>query len=127
MALVSTLSSLSPAPPFLFRTYQLPPGSKPLAAQIGAHAGKPCMTGSCATAAVHLMHAGDRDFGPRLPLMLHPSLPSAGSCKHPVWQAVRASSAASFYLEVSGRAVQADGVRLGEPWLVCSPSQIRPQ
>ncbi|PRW58490.1 phospholipase A I isoform X1 isoform A [Chlorella sorokiniana] len=60
VALVSTLSSLSPAPPFLFRTYQLPPGSEALGAQIGAH---------------------------------------AGSCKHPVWQAVRASSAASFYLE----------------------------
>lgn len=57
---MSTLSSLSPAPPFVFRTYQLPPGSEALAAQIGGH---------------------------------------AGSCKHPVWQAVRASSAASFYLE----------------------------
>lgn len=42
VALVSTLSSLSPAPPFLFRTYQLPHGSEALAAQIGAHAGKPC-------------------------------------------------------------------------------------
>ncbi len=41
VALVSTLSSLSPAPPFLFRTYQLPPGSEALAAQIGAHRGKP--------------------------------------------------------------------------------------
>ena len=40
VALVSTLSSMSPAPPFLFRTYQLPPGSEALAAQIGAHAGK---------------------------------------------------------------------------------------
>lgn len=40
VALVSTLSSLSPA--FLFRTYQLPHGSEALAAQIGAHAGKPC-------------------------------------------------------------------------------------
>ena len=60
VALVSTLSSMSPAPPFVFRNYQLPLASEPLAQQIGAH---------------------------------------AGSCKHPVWQAVRASSAASFYLE----------------------------
>ena len=60
VALVSTLSSMSPAPPFVFRNYQLPPGSEALASRISAH---------------------------------------AGSCKHAVWQAVRASSAASFYLE----------------------------
>ena len=60
VALVSTLASVDPAPPYLFRTYQLPPGSEGLAADICGH---------------------------------------AGSCKHPVWQAVRASSAASFYLE----------------------------
>ena len=60
VALVSTLSSVSPAPPFVFRNYNLPPASEALARQIGAH---------------------------------------AGSCKHPVWQAVRASSAASFFLE----------------------------
>ncbi len=60
VALVSTLASVTPAPPFVFRTYQLPPGSEALADQLGAH---------------------------------------GGSCKHPVWQAVRASSAASFYLE----------------------------
>ncbi|EFN59236.1 hypothetical protein CHLNCDRAFT_138222 [Chlorella variabilis] len=60
IALVSTLSSVSPAPPFVFRNYQLPPGSDTLAQQISGH---------------------------------------AGSCKHAVWQAVRASSAASFYLE----------------------------
>lgn len=43
---------------------------------------------------------------------MHPSVPACssetqaaaigahnGSCRHPVWQAVRASSAASFYLE----------------------------
>ena len=60
VALVSTLSSMSPAPPFVFRNYQLPLASEALAGEIGAH---------------------------------------AGSCKHPVWQAVRASSAASFYLE----------------------------
>ncbi|KAL4853631.1 Phospholipase A I [Chlorella vulgaris] len=60
VALVSTLSSITPAPPFVFRNYQLPPGSAALAASISAH---------------------------------------GGSCKHPVWQAVRASSAASFYME----------------------------
>ncbi|KAL4431288.1 hypothetical protein ABPG75_006544 [Micractinium tetrahymenae] len=60
VALVSTLASVTPAPPFVFRSYQLPPGSEALADQLGAH---------------------------------------GGSCKHPVWQAVRASSAASFYLE----------------------------
>lgn len=60
VALVSTLSSITPAPPFVFRNYQLPPGAAALAASISAH---------------------------------------GGSCKHPVWQAVRASSAASFYME----------------------------
>lgn len=60
VALVSTLASVTPAPPFVFRSYQPPPGSEALADQMGAH---------------------------------------GGSCKHPVWQAVRASSAASFYLE----------------------------
>jgi hypothetical protein len=60
VALVSTLASISPAPPFVFRNYQFPAGSEEAAQQISAH---------------------------------------NGSCKHAVWQAVRASSAASFYLE----------------------------
>jgi hypothetical protein len=58
----ATESSVSPARPFVFRTYEFPPG--------------PEAAGRAASLALH-----------------------AGSSKHRVWQAVRASSAAPYYLD----------------------------
>ena len=60
IALVSTLASLTPAAPFVFRNYEFPVAAAPLLAQAPAH---------------------------------------RGSAKHEVWQAVRASSAATYYLD----------------------------
>lgn len=60
VAVVSTLTSVSPATPFLFRNYELPLEAESRARRIGA---------------------------------------SSGSSKHLVWQTIRASSAAPYYLD----------------------------
>ncbi|GMI72521.1 hypothetical protein like AT1G61850 [Hibiscus trionum] len=59
--LVSTLASVTPAQPFVFRNYQYPVGT------------------------------------PEAPLAMSES--SVGSCKHLLWQSLRASCAAPYYLE----------------------------
>ncbi len=60
VALVSTLTSVSPAQPYLFRTYELPPGADAAASQIAA---------------------------------------CGGTSRVSVWQAVRASASAPYYLD----------------------------
>ncbi|KAI3870576.1 hypothetical protein MKX03_022769 [Papaver bracteatum] len=73
---VSTLVSVSPAQPFLFRNYQYPAGiqERPF--------GTTEMTSGSAVAADGTKHCA-----------------FLGSCKHHIWQAIRASSAAPYYLD----------------------------
>ncbi|KAI3972379.1 hypothetical protein MKW92_046154 [Papaver armeniacum] len=73
---VSTLVSVSPAQPFLFRNYQYPAGiqERPF--------GTTEITSGSAVAADGTKHCA-----------------FLGSCKHHIWQAIRASSAAPYYLD----------------------------
>ncbi|KAM2707623.1 hypothetical protein EV1_036581 [Malus domestica] len=75
---VSTLVSVMPAQPFLFRNYQYPAGTLevPLSESSGITGPPPgCAEGGYKHSAF------------------------IGSCKHQVWQAIRASSAAPYYLD----------------------------
>nr|GMD86050.1 phospholipase A I [Ipomoea batatas] len=71
---VSTLVSVSPAQPFIFRNYQYPPGTPETA--IGG--------------------VGAATTGAQVGFKRNTFI---GSCKHHVWQAIRASSAAPYYLD----------------------------
>ncbi|XP_068656988.1 phospholipase A I-like [Aristolochia californica] len=75
---VSTLVSVMPAQPFVFRNYQYPAGTAetPLGTQES-----PAAVGGVG------MAMGRQRVAP------------IGSCKHSVWQAIRASSAAPYYLD----------------------------
>ncbi|EPS58325.1 hypothetical protein M569_16490, partial [Genlisea aurea] len=64
---VSTLVSVAPAQPFIFRNYQYPPGTPEISEN---------------TVAKSTAHSA-----------------FLGSCKHQIWQAIRASSAAPYYLD----------------------------
>ncbi|XP_054777187.1 phospholipase A I-like isoform X1 [Prosopis cineraria] len=79
---VSTLVSMMPAQPFIFRNYQYPAGTPevPLASAENPGAN---VIGSPTTGA---------QFGYKRNAFI-------GSCKHEVWQAIRASSAAPYYLD----------------------------
>ncbi|PKU78149.1 LRR repeats and ubiquitin-like domain-containing protein [Dendrobium catenatum] len=78
---VSTLVSVAPAQPFIFRNYQYPVGTPELSSGLAES------TASCGIAAG--------------PVGQHSSHHWAfmGSCKHRIWEAIRASSAAPYYLD----------------------------
>ncbi|KAE7995461.1 hypothetical protein FH972_000250 [Carpinus fangiana] len=79
---VSTLVSLMPAQPFIFRNYQYPAGTLELPLAISESSGISAI-GSPTTGA---------QVGYKRSAFI-------GSCKHEVWQAIRASSAAPYYLD----------------------------
>ncbi|CAH9141780.1 unnamed protein product [Cuscuta epithymum] len=74
---VSTLVSVSPAQPFIFRNYQYPPGT-PEASLANTEKMVTATTGA-------QVGVTRNSF--------------IGSCKHHIWQAIRASSAAPYYLD----------------------------
>ncbi|KAM5588647.1 phospholipase A I [Rosa sericea] len=79
---VSTLVSMTPAQPFLFRNYQYPAGTPEVALVVSESSGitvqEPTTLGT--------------DLGYKRSAFM-------GSCKHQIWQAIRASSAAPYYLD----------------------------
>ncbi|XP_072987529.1 phospholipase A I isoform X1 [Typha latifolia] len=79
---VSTLVSVMPAQPFLFRNYQYPAGTIELSAG---------MSESPAISAVGTAASVSQDGARRGAFI--------GSCKHRIWEAIRASSAAPYYLD----------------------------
>ncbi|KAK3125182.1 hypothetical protein QOZ80_7BG0601360 [Eleusine coracana subsp. coracana] len=79
---VSTLVSVMPAQPYIFRNYQYPPGTLEVS---------PGLTESPSIGATGTAVSGAPVGMKRGAFM--------GSCKHQVWQAIRASSAAPYYLD----------------------------
>ncbi|KAL6840609.1 hypothetical protein ACP4OV_029473 [Aristida adscensionis] len=79
---VSTLVSVMPAQPYIFRNYQYPPGTLEVS---------PGMAESPSVSSVGMVVSGAPVGIKRVAFM--------GSCKHQVWQAIRASSAAPYYLD----------------------------
>lgn len=79
---VSTLVSAMPAQPYLFRNYQYPPGTLEVSPGM---AESPCI-GAVGTA------VSGAPVGIKRGAFM-------GSCKHHVWEAIRASSAAPYYLD----------------------------
>ncbi|GBG71579.1 hypothetical protein CBR_g8995 [Chara braunii] len=91
---VASLVSVTPVQPFLFRTYQHPPGTPESALAAASNpltpTGTPttsdgAKTGTPFSKAHAPVSAGKGAF--------------MGSCKHHTWQAIRASSAAPYYLD----------------------------
>jgi hypothetical protein len=80
---VSTLVSVMPAQPFIFRNYQYPVGTPEMSYAFSDHSGGSTLTSS--TASDQAGYYKQSAF--------------MGSCKHQVWQAIRASSAAPYYLD----------------------------
>lgn len=76
---VSTLVSVTPAQPFLFRNYQYPTGTPEQ---------PPLMADSHATGTT----IQNAQVGAKRGVFM-------GSCKHRIWEAIRASSAAPYYLD----------------------------
>ncbi|CAM0906077.1 unnamed protein product [Alopecurus aequalis] len=79
---VSTLVSAMPAQPYIFRNYQYPPGTLEVS---------PGMAESPSIGAVGTAVSGAPVGIKRGAFM--------GSCKHRIWEAIRASSAAPYYLD----------------------------
>uniref|UniRef100_A0A5B6ZNM3 Patatin n=1 Tax=Davidia involucrata TaxID=16924 RepID=A0A5B6ZNM3_DAVIN len=79
---VSTLVSVVPAQPFLFRNYQYPAGTPEIPFAISE---------SSSTSG-----PGTTTIGAQVGYKRNAFL---GSCKHHIWQAIRASSAAPYYLD----------------------------
>ncbi|KAM0856150.1 hypothetical protein ACQ4PT_049297 [Festuca glaucescens] len=79
---VSTLVSAMPAQPYIFRNYQYPPGTLEVSPGM---AESPCI-GAVGTA------VSGAPVGIKRGAFM-------GSCKHHVWEAIRASSAAPYYLD----------------------------
>ncbi|TMW93831.1 hypothetical protein EJD97_011096 [Solanum chilense] len=79
---VSTLVSATPAQPFIFRNYQYPPGTPEIS---------PAATENLTTAGQGTVSDPAQVEHKRNAFM--------GSCKHRIWQAIRASSAAPYYLD----------------------------
>ncbi|GMI72741.1 hypothetical protein like AT1G61850 [Hibiscus trionum] len=79
---VSTLVSVMPAQPFIFRNYQYPVGTPEVPLAISEGSGITIL-GSPTTGA---------QVGYKRSAFI-------GSCKHHIWQAIRASSAAPYYLD----------------------------
>ncbi|KAK6932336.1 Leucine-rich repeat [Dillenia turbinata] len=79
---VSSLVSVAPAQPFLFRNYQYPAGTPEI-----PFGNSECFAISGPGAATVGAQVGYKRSA------------SIGSCKHHIWQAIRASSAAPYYLD----------------------------
>ncbi|CAJ2649528.1 unnamed protein product [Trifolium pratense] len=78
---VSTLVNMMPAQPFIFRNYQYPAGTPEVALGASDSSGIAVLTSPMSA------HVGYKRSA------------FIGSCKHQVWQAIRASSAAPYYLD----------------------------
>nr|XP_027192226.1 phospholipase A I isoform X1 [Cicer arietinum] len=78
---VSTLVSMMPAQPFIFRNYQYPAGTPEVALATSDSSGIAVLTSPMSAQVGYKRSA------------------FIGSCKHQVWQAIRASSAAPYYLD----------------------------
>ncbi|XP_042021735.1 phospholipase A I-like isoform X1 [Salvia splendens] len=79
---VSTLVSVAPAQPFIFRNYQYPVGTPELSFAVSEN----LINGGQGVATTGAQVGYKRNA-------------YIGSCKHLVWQAIRASSAAPYYLD----------------------------
>ncbi|ONI10026.1 hypothetical protein PRUPE_4G024000 [Prunus persica] len=79
---VSTLVSVMPAQPFLFRNYQYPAGTLEVPLAVSESSGITVQGSPTVGAELGYRHSA-----------------FIGSCKHQVWQAIRASSAAPYYLD----------------------------
>lgn len=79
---VSTLVSVAPAQPFIFRNYQYPAGTPEISSAISEN----LTTGGLGAATTGAQVGYKRNA-------------FLGSCKHHLWQAIRASSAAPYYLD----------------------------
>ncbi|KZV37161.1 hypothetical protein F511_15081 [Dorcoceras hygrometricum] len=79
---VSTLVSVAPAQPYIFRNYQYPPGTPEIS--------------SAAAENLTIGGQGAATTGAQVGYKRHAFI---GSCKHHIWQAIRASSAAPYYLD----------------------------
>ncbi|KAL0321142.1 UNVERIFIED_CONTAM: Phospholipase A I [Sesamum radiatum] len=79
---VSTLVSVAPAQPFIFRNYQYPAG-----------------TPESSFAASENMATGGHGAATSGAQVGYKRSAFIGSCKHHIWQAIRASSAAPYYLD----------------------------
>ncbi|XP_031494059.1 phospholipase A I isoform X1 [Nymphaea colorata] len=82
---VSTLVSVMPAQPFLFRNYQYPAGTPEMT--IGTTESTAVSIGSPPTSAPIHSQGGTKRAA------------FLGSCKNHIWEAIRASSAAPYYLD----------------------------
>ncbi|KFK43435.1 hypothetical protein AALP_AA1G125100 [Arabis alpina] len=80
---VSTLVSVMPAQPFVFRNYQYSVGTPEMSYAFSDQLGESTLTSS--TSSDQVGYYKQSAF--------------MGSCKHHVWQAIRASSAAPYYLD----------------------------
>lgn len=78
---VSTLVSMMPAQPFIFRNYQYPAGTPEVTYATSDSSGVTVLTSPMSAQVGYKRSA------------------FIGSCKHQVWQAIRASSAAPYYLD----------------------------
>ncbi|CAI9087783.1 OLC1v1021952C1 [Oldenlandia corymbosa var. corymbosa] len=79
---VSTLVSVAPAQPFIFRNYQYPAGTPEISSVVSEN----LATGGLGAATTGAQVGSKRNA-------------FLGSCKHHIWQAIRASSAAPYYLD----------------------------
>ncbi|QHO21202.1 Phospholipase A I [Arachis hypogaea] len=79
---VSTLVSMMPAQPFIFRNYQYPTGTPEVTLATSESSG------------VVLVSPTDAQVG-----YTYKRSAFIGSCKHQIWKAIRASSAAPYYLD----------------------------
>ncbi|KAI3456431.1 hypothetical protein Pfo_013094 [Paulownia fortunei] len=79
---VSTLVSVAPAQPFIFRNYQYPAGTPEISSAVSEN----LTTGGQGVATTGAQVGYKRNA-------------FIGSCKHQIWQAIRASSAAPYYLD----------------------------
>eukprot|EP00887_Chlorella_sp_A99_P000219 scaffold13.g219.t1 len=116
IALVSTLASASPARPFVFRNYELPPEADALRAEASARARRCEQRRRCRGAARAGAAARRATASPPLAACV-----TDGSSKHEVWQAVRASSAAATYLDAfshAGERFQDGAVTANNPAVV---------
>eukprot|EP00897_Mesotaenium_endlicherianum_P003568 jgi/Mesen1/3239/ME000187S02402 len=82
---VATLVSVNPATPFVFRNYQYPPGVPEV--PLCTPEGPAQLSGSPAVASVLTSQVGPRKAA------------FVGSCKFRLWEAIRASSAAPYYID----------------------------